>query len=123
MNSVLTYSDVLKETVKFYSENPTQRAINGSLCVYRADDGRMCAVGRCLEPSAYDPKWEDQAASTIIDHLGMEGFKEEYRHLNDPRFWTSLQLFHDSYRYWDNEGLTEKGKKFVKELEDAYAGV
>ena len=42
-----TTVEIIEETANFY--NLTNRGLNPfGDCVYRTDDGKMCAVGRCL---------------------------------------------------------------------------
>jgi len=118
------YLDLLDETVKFYSEDPSRRAVgrnenSQTICRYRTEDGRKCAVGRCLE--TYDPKIEswsvDRKYSTEPSEFIVkeEYFFEKYRGF-DRSFWTELQLFHDGISYWDKKGLNENGEKEVSRI-------
>ena len=118
----MTKLEIIEETVKFYSEDTSRRALNedGSRCEYLTLDGKKCAVGRCL----------DLDSEELLRLNGMGGvfnvyrkdlvFKKEYKgHSVD--FWASLQLLHDSESNWTSKGLSGYGLKYLKELEDTYA--
>lgn len=137
----ITYSDLLKETVEYYSEDPEgRRGMNGGMCSYKTEDGKMCAVGRCIihpelfqEAGAgdfdnllqYIPDYDfEDLAEKDIENLGddHEGniskiLKPEYKHLTDLQFWSTLQSLHDYCNFWNKKGLTEEGIIEVKKLE------
>lgn len=105
-----TAREILEETAAFYtSEN---RAVvkgghgnHGSVsCHYLTNDGKMCAVGRCL----IDPS--EITNEPVIDIPQLEDrLKSEYRgHPID--FWSDLQDLHDSPNNWNREGLSTQGE-------------
>lgn len=140
MKNKLTYLDVLEETVNYYTKDPSRRAHDEKLkvCSYYTNDGKMCAVGRCM----LNPKIFQEAGAGDFNHLltyiPLPGnsineksiierrddcetevddailisriLKNKYEHLNDKEFWNRLQLLHDSGKLWCQTGLTEKGK-------------
>lgn len=125
----LTKTEIINETVAYYSEDVNRRAIKalGSCFYHLVFDGviKQCAVGRCLIDSNKVQKNVDSADDSSADAVWNtsaaldEDLKPEYRgHSLD--FWTDLQKLHDdadSDGYWDsNEGLTEIGRKRVAEL-------
>lgn len=107
---------IIEETVKYYSEDVRRRAVNGIQCSYITEDGRMCAVGRCLqnpkefgEISAYDLLLENE------DDI----FKPEYQG-HDPEFWEGLQKLHDNRKFWTTKGISLNGQDKVKELKERW---
>ena len=130
MRTKREYLDLLDETVKYYSEDPSRRAVakntNGdTICRYRTEDNRKCAVGRCLE--TYNPMIENwsvdkkdfTASGDFI--VKEEYFFEKYKGFNRS-FWTQLQLLHDGESYWNEKGLSEDGSwdfaNICKNIED-----
>ena len=67
-----------------------KRSHSGIICLYRGDDGCMCAIG-CLIPDAvYDTAMEDRCADHLIKEFG---FHELAPFSGDL---TLLQKFHDN---------------------------
>lgn len=144
MKSKLTYSDVLKETVEYYSEDPQRRAKDHTgTCSYKTKEGKMCAVGRCIvhpelfqEAGAgdydsllgYIPNKDTEITlKTIYEKLNEQTIeenaisiilKDEYKHLRDNDFWANLQWLHDLDDHWDSKGLSKKGEDYLKTLEE-----
>jgi len=112
-----TKLEIIEETATYYSEDTSRRASTNGMCEYLTLDGRMCAVGRCLiDPGAV----VGGGAEAILGENGADKLlKEEYRG-HDVNFWVYLQLFHDG-NYWDENGLTEKGKEFLQMLKEKYS--
>lgn len=121
-----TKLEIINETAEYYSTDTTRRGldVNGD-CVYFTSKGQMCAVGRCLQ----DPKGIQIEANSLINQsisilveqeiLSTENFKPEYQ-IEDGGFWMQLQHFHDSEKYWDKDGLTEKGNSYLLNLREKY---
>lgn len=113
-----TKIEIIEETVKYYSEDVSRRAVN-VLCEYLTDDGRMCAVGRCLYnvKQAMDEDVEDWSTHeeffTPVWKKGYAGHEKE--------FWVDLQNLHDVERYWNDKGLTDLGKNQLLTLKKQYA--
>ena len=121
--------EIIKETYEFYNLNPSQRAIapSNNRCEYITEDGRMCAVGRCLvNPLKFDNRSinDDVFASCInsskFSKKVLKNFKAEYQ-LNDPEFWYDLQQFHDTVANWTTNGITVTGKLNYNDLIEKYA--
>lgn len=120
-----TKIEIINETVKFYSEDTSRRAFTSDwgfneeqkgVCCYLTEDGRQCAVGRCLENSA------DIANGGIATVWNTAKFKPEYEG-HDKTFWSDLQNFHDPHIYWnDSSGLTKPGQVHLQKLLEKYEG-
>lgn len=129
----LTYLEVLEDTVKFYSEDTSRRALdeNGS-CLYTNKENNHCGVGRCLTDKALKVLGDSTIGVRYLLYVeqdglleslrglspGLHNLKEEYRHLSDRRFWNAIQQFHDNSDYWNIEGLTEKGQNKVEIIKE-----
>lgn len=121
-----TKLEIIDETVAYYTEDVNRRAISGIICEYLTEDGRMCAVGRCMIAPKQEFKgvcsniytYENGEAETIeepLDNL----LKKEYRGHNID-FWKDLQLLHDCNTNWNNYGLSSTGIFLVNELKEKY---
>jgi len=115
------YHKLLDETVAYYSEDTSRRAssLRGE-CQYITDDGRMCAVGRCLQ----NPNEVDLASGSfmstgyISESIVFDAcvFKEGYEGF-DKYFWRRLQSIHDSMISWKKKkGMKRAGLKLVDAL-------
>lgn len=116
------YLNLLNETVDFYSEDVSRRAIDAEgSCMYNTEDEKQCAVGRCLTDEAIGKfgtvradvfgllKAAKKEGYTFLDEI----LKEEYRGFNID-FWFQLQRLHDIELYWQKgTGLTKEGKIHV----------
>lgn len=129
-----TKLEILDETVQYYTEDPKRRAttkgpLGRNLCVYLAEDGRMCAFSRCM----IDPSRAKDVATPCGDMverlLGKRVrtdevipvgiLKPEYDGYT-IHFWLQIQGIHDSGEYWDDKGMTGIGKERVKTLRGQY---
>ena len=102
------YLDLLNETIKYYSEDPSRRGvetIQGHTygCKYYTEDGKMCAVGRCLtNPKKFQKdmaKTGYGAIEVIADHTSIHverRLKPEYTGFS-ILFWQQLQSLHDQH--------------------------
>ena len=102
-----TIKEIVEETLAFYEEDPSRRAVAESgMCVYEADNGNRCAVGRCLLPEVDAKDLEGGVLhlhrnSDPIHPLALDPLlKEEYRG-HPAEFWKELQTLHDCRQaYW-----------------------
>lgn len=114
-----TKIEIIKETVEYYSADVSRRSISYSgKCMYNGPEGKQCAFARCAE--AIDEEYEEWNANEVLENKGIETLKPEYRHIIDVYFWNELQYLHDNCSNWDENGLTEDGKVFVKGLIHKY---
>lgn len=83
------------------------RCIEDNVCQYwKEDEQNGCAVGICLDPKYQNDKFSDEnicQASELFDEHNFDILAEEYRDIQDCRFWSMLQNLHDHKKYW-NEG-------------------
>jgi len=110
-----TMLETLDETVEAYTSE-TRAAYEQGGCSYLTDDGRMCAIGRCmLSPGDF---MLFQSVRDIADSLdeGIDSvLKPEYRGY-PLAFWEALQDLHDTKSNWDERGLTALGREAADEI-------
>jgi len=110
---------LLDETVEYYTEDPSRRGVlvGTTLCVYKSEEGNMCAVGRCLDQDVmnYDLYNTGFDVSFLIKKLGQEVFKPQYRGFS-TKLWKKLQAMHDSSFNWKNNKLTTCGESNIQYL-------
>lgn len=135
----LSKLEIINETVSFYSADTKRRSVNGIKttpnCQYISEDGRSCAVGRCLTS-----KVKDKVATSLYNNSDFQGLvvgmvncqwseadlnlnkvlKPSYRGHN-LRFWEDLQSLHDIDGYWNETGLTIEGNEELEKLNKKYA--
>lgn len=115
--------EVLLETINFY--NSTNRGFDEDkgMCVYETADGNHCAVGRCMNANglAFGKHLVDSGRPSAVSsvhersHSGIDYYlKPEYKGLS-IEFWSSLQTLHDNMYCWDENGLSDLGKKYVSD--------
>ena len=136
---ILSKLEIINETVSFYSADTKRRSVNGNEttpgCKYVSEDGRSCAVGRCLTT-----KVKDKVATSLYNNSDFQGLvvgmvncswaeadlnlnkilKPSYRGHN-IRFWEDLQSLHDVDDFWNENGLTIKGNQELDNLNKKYA--
>lgn len=104
-----TENDIIKETVEYYWADPKgRRAATRLGCHYHVpDDGRMCAVGRCLTTEALPRaskvmcgahELAERLEADCLDDL----LQPEYQG-RPVYFWESLQKLHDEEHVWNSE--------------------
>ena len=117
---------LLKDTVKFYSEDTTRRSYEavlddgiycGSQCYYLHPNGNTCAIGRYI--TKYNALLEGRPIRRILqDKELLKCFPKNLTKLGG-KFLQRLQNLHDTHRFWTKEGLSEEGKEMVeKTLKD-----
>lgn len=130
----VTKLEIIDKVLGIYIEDPGRRATtsNGS-CRYRMADGRMCAVGQCLdtdhrrygrlveENPAVFGAWEFSGEPDRHYHLD-EFLRPEFRG-HSVEFWGELQNIHDVAENWDEDGLSEKGQLALAKLRKASESV
>ena len=120
-NKMKTKLEILNETAAFYSEDPSQRAQDPATtaCFYHTEDGRQCAVGRCLKKPDIFSNVVANAYSLFLD-FGWEILRSDCQ-IQDFNFWMHLQRFHDNNRNWTATGLSEEGLAFLNHLRTLYS--
>ena len=105
----MTKTEIINETAKFY--NLSNRGYNEdeNQCHYLTDDGKKCAVGRCISPEKlifFNDLHQNEGVGAVSD---LQEFLVEGYAGHSIEFWKDLQIFHDRKRYWDEDGLTVAG--------------
>lgn len=77
------------DTVASHLLTQKAKAVDGDSCMYRAPDGKKCAVGCLITDEEYSPDMEGSAISDLIDNGGMKRFSPFKALLED------LQGLHD----------------------------
>jgi hypothetical protein len=134
----MTEIEIVEETVKYYRTHGRGTSRHG--CVYLADNGCMCALGRAMTPDGLDrhgsssedagglftEMWRDIEGNShdeypdVNEEVYDQSFKEKYRG-HDRSFWGLLQEFHDGNNFWlayktkKGSRLTAQGKAFLKD--------
>lgn len=115
----MTASELIQETVDFYSADTTRRSIGSDgLCVYQAPNGNMCAVGRCMTAEAAT---ENAKSSQSVDELdNLDSILQPKYRGHSTGFWENLQFIHDAGGNWNAQGITDQGKERVQYMLDKY---
>jgi len=113
---IKTKKEIIDETVAYYCEDVSRRALRSGNCCYITDDGRMCAVGRCLTQEGLE---QYNNCTFGYNNEMLPYLKEEYQ-IDDDYFWEDLQYLHDKKWYWDDIGLTKQGEEYVELLHSKY---
>jgi hypothetical protein len=124
----MTQEQIVRETVAFYTSK--NRAVVESKiedsecistqCLYLTDEGKMCAVGRCMTKKGLErvlvshPKSSTHDLDDAFD--GIDKLLKKKYHGQNISFWANLQRFHDNKHWWDENGITENGKAEVRYL-------
>jgi len=122
----MTKEEIINETVEYYKD-ASKRGYNAAnmKCVYLAESGNMCAVGRCLIPGSLMESFSGgnrlaqsmrNCGVSVLDVVNLEEIlKPEYRgHCRS--FWAQLQYLHDSSDHFNDGTMNEVGLKRAKSL-------
>ena len=119
-----TKKEIILETAEFYGSDPSRRAVvqqdGRAKCRYLTEDGRKCAVGRCLieggkifhgdSVDAQEAMSAELANMPVNDITNLQDvLMPEYRG-HDIYFWERLQGFHDCDNHFTDTGLSEDGQ-------------
>ena len=81
---------MIKDTYKFYSENPDKVSIDRNIaCYYKSPDGNKCAIGRFIPDDEYSFHFENENASNLLSKFNVHLQKLGSTFLN------RLQKLHD----------------------------
>jgi hypothetical protein len=124
----MTKEQIVRETVAFYTSKnraavesvDPDNGCTSTQCLYLTDEGKMCAVGRCMTKKGLElvlVSYLKSSAHDLDDAFdGIDKLlKKKYRGQNIS-FWANLQCLHDNKNWWDENGITEKGKAKVRYL-------
>lgn len=112
----MTNLELVLDTIEYYKKNP--RALDESgFCVYKSENGNMCAVGRWIN-------WEKVPVEDIkhINSAGsVEGNEEMIKNLlldevKDIPFtlWDALQNYHDYTLSEDEDKIIREQKRMIE---------
>lgn len=113
--------EFLEDTVKYYSEDVSRRAIDRSPgkkppCQYKTRDGRKCAIGRHILDEKYSSDLEGKFAHQVLHTV-----KKEIAELGS-NFLSYIQNLHDHEDNWDleNNKLSITGIKLIESIKIEY---
>lgn len=123
----MTKEEIIRETVEYYKD-ASKRGYDEveEVCKYLTEGGNMCAVGRCLIPGSmmevkrpFIPLKVVEMANCQASVMNIENLEEilkpEYRG-HSIKFWIRLQNLHDSYEFYTDGTMNEKGLEYAKYL-------
>jgi hypothetical protein len=88
---------LITNTVRYYADHTKlARGLGSNMpCQYITNNGKMCAVGRCLDdPAKMEDEFDMMPIGPMFKKYGDSIFKEDYQGFN-LSLWKSLQLHHD----------------------------
>lgn len=109
---------------KLQSYTSATRAMTGlGNCVYYDEKtGNRCAIGALIpiEDAKYlNTMYRYQSVTELYNLRNESGFPESLRELfkdHDDEFLQRVQNIHDTDKYWDENGLTQKGVEAINNL-------
>lgn len=123
---MMTKVQIIEQVMEGYIKDPSTRAIEGKKCKYKTEDGRKCAIGRCMKEDNDRKIFNlEEDVEGLEDYLNKDGKKlddilEDKYKGHDINFWMKLQEMHDTYILWNEEGLTAGGKTRYQQLLNEY---
>jgi len=92
-----TMLETLNETLAAYTSE-TRAVDEKGMCRFLTNDGRMCALGRCMrEPRKF----------AVMEDFDFN-LRPEYRGY-PIGFWAALRTLHDTACFWNDKGLLADG--------------
>lgn len=101
-----TKLELLENTIAYYSEDTSRRALEDGTCQYLTDSGNKCAIGREVRTHELD----DIKNQDVSDIHHLLPYRLKRMGLS---FLMAIQHLHDTNHYWDANGLTTSGKSKV----------
>ena len=136
----MTELELLEDTIKYYSENPKRRCVNGTSCFYspitanKESISEGCAIGRHLDKDFALQIDKLDSNDTFNGDSGINRvlfvmLKEEENKSKfpdwmlkmSPYFLVEIQKLHYRNFYWDKNGLNQEGLEYVKEIKNKLA--
>ena len=79
------------------------------MCVYRALDGCMCAIGPMIPDALYDPSMETIGVCQLAQNPELQSALLGGDGMSSLEFLMALQMTHDDPRNWsENRGMTRR---------------
>lgn len=93
------YQEIFDKVYTHLEQQGGASALETGACLYRSEDGKMCAVGCLIPDDKYDPKFEGEPVDELI--YAPDGWKPEWftgdKHSDDiVSFLWKLQEAHDA---------------------------
>lgn len=102
---------LIAETISYFNSN--NRSVSDSTaCMYLNDNGHKCAIGRYL--IKYSEVIENTSVGSAIRQYP-KMFPKWMLQMN-PKFLIKIQVLHDDWNNWYEDGLSDKGWIKVKDL-------
>jgi hypothetical protein len=100
--------EFILDTLLPYFLDPTTCAVNGDACEYKTKDGRMCAVGKHIDPDKYSPAMQGDAGELFAD-FGMDILTKEAQEQNIPEdIWFVMQGVHDGLAMKNHDNVVDR---------------
>lgn len=100
-----TKQEIISYIINYIQDNGRAIMPDGK-CAYWTN-GKMCAVGICLEnPKEFEGD-TSTTAKRLIEKFGIKKFKKQFR-VKNIKFWQDLQQFHDTDKYWESDKSLSK---------------
>lgn len=124
----MTQEQIVREAVAFYTSKNravVEKKVDGSYCVstqclYLTEEGKMCAVGRCMTKKGLERVLVSYAKASAHDlddaFDGIDKLLKKKYHGQNISFWANLQRLHDNKHWWYENGITDNGKEEVRYL-------
>lgn len=111
----MTKEEFLLDTIEYYAEDTTRRAVQSGFCRLKTIDGRKCALGRFIPDEVYNINEYIEQAS-VLDLKDTKALSDEIIDL-DTYFLKKVQGLHDKSEYWEKErGLTWDGRSQLEQI-------
>lgn len=110
----MTKLEIINETVLAYADPSNRGLTPNGLCCYITDDGKMCAVGRCMTDP--EPWFGGITTITRNQQRPHDSFLKPQYHGHSLQFWEELQYFHDNRNFWTPTGLSDLGQQRLTSL-------
>jgi len=126
----MTQEQFLKDTIDYYSANPSERRCVGSTgCFYSPKNAENptsdgCAIGRWLKPKVqklFDSRDNSAIGGLIEENPEYKKLLPKWMQKMSPAFLRSVQNLHDENDHWDNTGLTVDGIYRVNRIIEIYS--
>lgn len=120
----MTAQEFLYDTVHHYNLN--NRCVDDTQCAYSPltigkNNSEGCAIGRYLDPElAYQIDKERKGLNASINRVSELYSLPEWMKQLDIALLTEVQNLHDEEMYWDSDGLSEMGKRKVRNICDQF---
>ena len=96
----------------FNSEN---RCVDKAACKYRLNE-KGCAIGREISDKLANELDESNCGDTSVSECEIFNKLPKRLQRMGRNFLTDIQRFHDNATDWDENGLSQSGKKNAKEI-------